>query len=187
MPDETTDLAPILAAAKGDGRAFALVFERLGGAAWSFARRRCRDAASAEDAVHAAFLRLFELARKGAYDPKRGSPRALLLRLVRNATVDARRRRKKEIEPPETFDPPEPDGGAAADLGADAAKVLASLPEPWRDALFLRIDQGLPYVEIAAALEATPAQVKTWIFRARAALAARLAPRNPLEGARRAL
>jgi RNA polymerase sigma-70 factor, ECF subfamily len=173
-PEADPDAADVLAAAQGDGAAFAGVFERLGPAAWSFARRLTGDATAAEDAVQDAFLRLFDVARRGLFDPRRGAARAFLLRLVRNATVDARRRTSRERAPLDEVERPGPDFSDAARLGVDAAAGLALLPEPWRAALLLRIDQGLAYDDIAVALDATNSQVKTWIFRARAALAARL-------------
>ncbi len=52
---------------------------------------------------------------------------------------------------------------------------IEALPDSWRQALVLREQQGLPYKEIAETLEATEAQVKTWLHRARARLLNRMA------------
>jgi RNA polymerase sigma-70 factor (ECF subfamily) len=183
-PADDPDNAAVLAAARGDQAAFGALFRRLGPGAWTFAKRMSRDAASAEDAVHEAFLRLFEAARRGVFDPARGTARALLIRMVRNACVDSLRRRSREDASLEGVDRARPDGASAVGLSVDASQLLATLPETWRSALFLRIDQGLSYDEIAVALGATLGQVKTWIFRARTALAERLAHPALAEGGR---
>ncbi|HYC78352.1 MAG TPA: RNA polymerase sigma factor [Planctomycetota bacterium] len=167
------DARDAAAAARGDAEAFGALFARLAPAAWGFARRLTADRAAAEDAVHDAFLRLLETARRGRIDVARGTVRGLLLRMVRNASVDAGRVRRRE-----TGAPGPEDGGAfadPADLRADVAAALAALPPNHRAALLLRVDQGLPYEEIGVVLDVGVAQVRNWIHRARAALAERLA------------
>lgn len=184
MTDLDADSAAVLAAAKGDVGAFALLFERLGPGAWCFARRLVRDASTAEDAVQDGFLRLLEAAKRGVFDPVRGTARALLFRMIRNACVDGRRRRFREEAPLESVTFERADRTPATGLGMDAARTIATLPESWRSALFLRIDQGLSYDEIASALDASLPQVKTWIHRARTALAEKLFHPALAEGGR---
>ena len=52
---------------------------------------------------------------------------------------------------------------------------IEELPEAWREALVLREQHGMAYKEIAELLEASEAQVKTWLHRARARLLGQIA------------
>jgi len=75
---------------EGDARAFEVVFDRHGGAAFSLAYRMCGVRARAEDVVQDAFLSLW---RSGArYDRGRGSVRSWILGAVHNRAIDAFRR-----------------------------------------------------------------------------------------------
>lgn len=74
----------------GDAKAFEVVFDRHGGAAFSLAYRMCGSSARAEDVVQEAFISLW---RSGArYDPARGSVRSWILTVVHNRAIDAFRR-----------------------------------------------------------------------------------------------
>src|ERR1700690_2383350 len=75
----------------GDARAFEVIFDRHGGAAFSLAYRMCGQRALAEDVVQEAFLSIW---RSGArYDSHRGSVRTWTLGIVHNRAIDALRRR----------------------------------------------------------------------------------------------
>src|ERR1700681_2572857 len=74
----------------GQARAFEIVFDRHGGAAFSLAYRMCGRRAMAEEVVQEAFLSLW---RSGArYDRTRGSVRSWVLGVVHNRAIDALRR-----------------------------------------------------------------------------------------------
>ncbi len=74
----------------GEARAFEVIFDRHGGAAFSLAYRMCGRRAMAEDIVQEAFLSLW---RSGArYDRSRGSVRSWVLSVVHNRAIDAFRR-----------------------------------------------------------------------------------------------
>ncbi|MDQ6811011.1 MAG: sigma-70 family RNA polymerase sigma factor, partial [Actinomycetota bacterium] len=74
----------------GQARAFEIVFDRHGGAAFSLAYRMCGRRATAEEVVQEAFLSLW---RSGArYDRARGSVRSWVLGVVHNRAIDALRR-----------------------------------------------------------------------------------------------
>jgi RNA polymerase sigma-70 factor, ECF subfamily len=74
----------------GDARAFEVIFDRHGGAAFSLAYRMCGRRAMAEDIAQDAFVSLW---RSGArYDRARGSVRSWVLAAVHNRAIDAFRR-----------------------------------------------------------------------------------------------
>jgi RNA polymerase sigma-70 factor (ECF subfamily) len=79
-----------------DPRAFELVYDRHGGAAYSLAYRIVGDRTKAEDITQEAFLSLW---RSGArYDRARGSVRTWLLGIVRNRAIDLLRH--EVLQPP---------------------------------------------------------------------------------------
>jgi RNA polymerase sigma-70 factor, ECF subfamily len=73
-----------------DPDAFAVLYDRHGGAAYSLAHRIVGDRAVAEDVTQEAFLSVW---RSGArFDASRGSVRSWTLGIVRNRAIDALRR-----------------------------------------------------------------------------------------------
>jgi RNA polymerase sigma-70 factor (ECF subfamily) len=73
-----------------DPDAFAVLYDRHGGAAYSLAHRIVGDRAVAEDVTQEAFLSVW---RSGArFDAARGSVRSWTLGIVRNRAIDALRR-----------------------------------------------------------------------------------------------
>jgi RNA polymerase sigma-70 factor, ECF subfamily len=73
-----------------DADAFAVLYDRHGGAAYSLAHRIVGDAAVAEDVTQEAFISVW---RSGArFDAARGSVRSWTLGIVRNRAIDALRR-----------------------------------------------------------------------------------------------
>src|SRR5919204_368607 len=85
-----------------DPRAFELVYDRHGGAAYSLAYRIVGDRATAEDVTQEAFLSLWR--SRARYDRARGSVRTWLLGIVRNRAIDHLRRELLQ-PPPLSFDP----------------------------------------------------------------------------------
>jgi RNA polymerase sigma-70 factor, ECF subfamily len=69
--------------------AFAVVYDRHGGAAYSLAHRIVGDAGLAEDVTQEAFLSIWRSTAR--YDAVRGSVRAWVLGIVRNRAIDALR------------------------------------------------------------------------------------------------
>jgi len=73
-----------------DPDAFAVLYDRHGGAAYSLAHRIADDPAIAEDVTQEAFISVW---RSGArFDAARGSVRSWTLGIVRNRAIDALRR-----------------------------------------------------------------------------------------------
>ena len=75
---------------RGDPRAFELLYDRHGGAAYSLAYRIVGKQATAEDVVQEALLSIWRSRRR--YDPTRGSVRTWILGIVHNRAIDALRR-----------------------------------------------------------------------------------------------
>lgn len=81
------ELMPLVG--KKDPEAFAVLYDRHGGAAYSLAYRIVGEAGAAEDVAQEAFISVW---RSGArYDRTRGSVRSWMLSIVRNRAIDALR------------------------------------------------------------------------------------------------
>lgn len=74
----------------GDPRAFEVLYDRHGGAAFSLAYRMVGTRAVAEDIVQESFLSIWR--SKVRYERDRGSVRAWVLGIVHHRTIDALRR-----------------------------------------------------------------------------------------------
>jgi RNA polymerase sigma-70 factor (ECF subfamily) len=109
---------------------------------FTYALALTRNRAAAEDAVHAAICRLLE---KGKLP---GELRPYLFRAVRNAAVDGWRRHSSREEP--LFDIDRPAAGAADGPAAllQLEQCLHRLEEGEREAIVLKIYQGLTFREI---------------------------------------
>jgi RNA polymerase sigma-70 factor, ECF subfamily len=73
-----------------ESEAFAVVYDRHGGAAYSLAHRIVGDPGMAEDVTQEAFLSIWRSTAR--FDAARGSVRAWVLGVVRNRAIDALRR-----------------------------------------------------------------------------------------------
>ena len=80
----------IMLVERRDADAFAILYDRHGGAAYSLAHRIVGDPAVAEDVTQEAFLSLWRSG--GRFDAARGSVRSWMLGIVRNRAIDALRR-----------------------------------------------------------------------------------------------
>ena len=75
---------------RGDPRAFELLYDRHGGAAYSLAYRIVGRQAAAEDVVQEALISIWRSRLR--YDQTRGSVRTWILGIVRNRAIDGLRR-----------------------------------------------------------------------------------------------
>jgi RNA polymerase sigma-70 factor, ECF subfamily len=73
-----------------DSDAFAVIYDRHGGAAYSLAHRIVGEPGMAEDVTQEAFLSIWRSTAR--FDAARGSVRAWVLGIVRNRAIDALRR-----------------------------------------------------------------------------------------------
>jgi RNA polymerase sigma-70 factor (ECF subfamily) len=152
---------------QGDARAFELVYERHGTAAFSLAYRMTGRRAAAEDVVQEAFLSLW---RSGArYDRTRGSVRTWVLGIVHHRGIDALRRnlrhdihRASDEGLEERFEAPERTDVQAArrEEAAEVRTALAALPAEQSKVIELAYFGGFSHSEIASMLETPVGTVK---------------------------
>jgi RNA polymerase sigma-70 factor (ECF subfamily) len=125
-----------------------------------------RDRGAAEEVTAAAFERAFT--RRSSYSPERGSPRAWLFGIARNAAYDELRRRGRTepVADPEEHHPPEGDPTAeVAVRRAALAAALATLSRDERELVALKFEAGLSGVEIGTVLEISETNVGTRLSR----------------------
>jgi RNA polymerase sigma-70 factor, ECF subfamily len=171
---------------KGDQQAFECIFREHYPALIRFAKLQVRERSEAEDIVHDVFLRIWrDRERLG----ESSSPRAYLLRAVRNRAIDVLRHRKlvrRWFEPLEQGSrgdaianlrdgKAQGDAASLAELDAAIREAVADLPERCRTAFLLCRDQGLSYSDAARVMKVSPATVKTQMARALASLKEALA------------
>ena len=158
-----------------------MAFPRSNTAAFSFDAlyRECADdvhayawsllgePAAAEDVTALAFERAFR--RRGRWDPRKGTPRAWLFAIARNAALDELRRRKRTAAL--TFDPaaePEPRGGddEGPERRVAVRAALAALDPRERELVALKFHAGLGNAEIGALLGISESNAGTKVHRA---------------------
>ena len=124
-----------------------------------------RDAAAAEDVTALAFERA--LRKRRSFDERRGSERAWLFGIARNAALDELRKRKRRAAL--TWDPPSPetdDPAEAVVRRAAVAKALQALGPRERELIALKFHAGLDNAELAAVLGVSVSNAGTQLHRA---------------------
>ena len=143
-----------------DADAFAVLYDRHGGAAYSLALRIVGDRALAEDVTQEAFLSVW---RSGArFDAARGSVRSWTLGIVRNRAIDALRRSSSPAPKLDLDDEAVLEGQAAEQLtDAEAIRretarrvrgALGDLPHEQSEVIGLAYFGGFTHSEIAEML-----------------------------------
>ncbi|MEI2702685.1 MAG: RNA polymerase sigma factor [Baekduia sp.] len=126
-----------------------------------------RDRQAAEDVTHAAFEKAYRKQR--SYKEKKGSERAWLFGIARNAALDELRRRKRTAslhgEPPDP-ELPEPDEDDAAVRRSAVRAAIAELDPRDRELIALKYYAGLSNEEIARVLGVSPSNAGTRLHRA---------------------
>ena len=126
-----------------------------------------RDSAAAEDVTAQAFERAYK--RRSRFDARRGSPRAWLFGIARNAALDELRRRKRveTTEFPAPSSAPGPDEAAELAAERDAVRrALGTLPAKDRELIALKYHADLANGDIAAVLGINANHVGTLLHRA---------------------
>jgi RNA polymerase sigma-70 factor (ECF subfamily) len=151
-----------------DASAFAVIYDRHGGAAYSLALRIVGEATAAEDVTQEAFLSLWRT--RARFDAARGSVRSWLLRIVRNRAIDALRRRAGSAPALDRDDADALEAQPAAELTEaevlrrDTASrlqgVIRSLPAEQSEVIRLAYFEGFSHAEIASMLDMPLGTVK---------------------------
>jgi RNA polymerase sigma-70 factor, ECF subfamily len=156
--------------------AFARLIERFERAALAVAFGVLRDADGAGDAVQEAFLKAWQklgtLKDDGRFGP-------WLVGIVRNVSMDHRRKRKSNADLEENVAGPTPDPADELPLreSRDAlARAIDRLDETTRAAVLLRYYDNLGSREIGTLLDLSPAAVDMRLSRARQQLRDMLTP-----------
>ncbi|MEA2662455.1 MAG: hypothetical protein QOH08_2027, partial [Chloroflexota bacterium] len=126
---------------------FGQLLERHERELFAYALRLSGQRADAEDLYQDTFLAAF----RAWPPPRRGTERAWLYKIATNRAIDRERRAKRIVASVDdlALAAPERDGVTLADL----SYAIETLPAGQRAAFVLRKLQGLPYPEIAAALD----------------------------------
>ena len=123
-----------------------------------------RDAATAEDVVATAFERAYQHHRQ--YDPRRGTERAWVFGIARNAALDELRRRKRHaallLEPADESAAPAEDPTQRATVRA----ALDTLRTREREIVALKYGAGLSNGELAGVLGVSESNAGTLVHRA---------------------
>jgi RNA polymerase sigma-70 factor (ECF subfamily) len=143
--------------------------DRLFRAAWALSGSR----ADAEDLVQETFALVLAKPRTVRSENDIG----YLLSVLRNTFISSRRAAARRLRPEvlaEGFEPIDPSTATRPDLAAETREVfavIATLAEPYRDALVAVDVVGLSYGEAADLLGAKEATITSRLFRARAQVA----------------
>jgi RNA polymerase sigma-70 factor, ECF subfamily len=151
-----------------DPDAFAVFYDRHGGAGYSLAHRVVGDSAAAEDVTQEAFLSIWRSSAR--YDPARGSVRSWTLGIVRNRAIDALRRASGPAPKLDLDDEGLLEGRADAELTdsevirRDVARrvrgALGQLPQEQSQVIALAYFGGFSHSEIASMLGAPLGTIK---------------------------
>jgi RNA polymerase sigma-70 factor (ECF subfamily) len=188
MPDveADSDAQAMLRVAAGDKRAFALLFDRYHASVARFAFRFVGDAARAEELTQDIFVKLYRNAR--AYKPT-AQFKTFLFRVATNHCLNEVRRGEYRVThtsadagegDEEELEMPGPEAErpdqhlAGREMERAVSEALRGLSERERAAFTMCRFEGMAYKDIAEALEASEAAVKSLIHRATLAVARRI-------------
>jgi len=141
---------------RGDPRAFELLYDRHGGAAYSLAYRIVGRQAAAEDVVQEALLSIWRSRLR--YDQTRGSVRTWILGIVHNRAIDGLRRSSVHDRRREQLDVVEDRFEARERTDVEVARreearsvrgALEALPAEQRKTIELAYFGGFTHTEIA--------------------------------------
>jgi len=184
--DVDEDVRLMLAFRDGDRAAFDELFRRWAAPLLRYLQRMLRDAASAEELVQEAFLRVHRSRASYSADARFST---WLYRIATNLALNELRRPRSRPAIHESTEAehatPLRDAGLGPDEAAHLRRLahsvdrrLEGLPDKQRAALCLSVIEGQSYAEIAATLDTTVQAVKALVHRARCALAADLPERE---------
>jgi len=164
-------------ACAGDAAAFRALYRELHPVVAGFVGRRVRARADAEDLVARVFMAFVK--HLGEYRRERGSVRAWVLRIARNAIIDEVRARRTALPIDAVAELLPGAGDLLGELLAREQRDLlvdqiAALPADARELLALRYADGLSHAEIAGLLGLRADAVKQRVSRTLRELRGRL-------------
>ncbi|HEY4280468.1 MAG TPA: RNA polymerase sigma factor [Conexibacter sp.] len=184
MPRRSDD-ALLVAAARGDGDAFAAFYLRHGDLVLSYLRKRVADPEQAFDLAAETFAAALITVRR--YEPGRGPAAAWLLGIARNKLLESLRRGRVEaaarqrlrLEPIAVHDDDLLGVEQRAAAGAAALeRLLAEQPEEQQAAVRARVLDERDYADIALELKCSPQVVRQRVSRGLQALRTRIGDRS---------
>ena len=150
---------------------FQELYEAHAASVYRFAFSLTRNRQQAEDIVSETFVRAWSRRERIHTETLRG----YLFAIARNLFLDGRRDERRRAELDETLVDPAPDPIRRAEAGMALQRVdrgLGRLPEADRSAFLLRVQQDLPYAEVARILGISIVAARVKVSRVRARVAA---------------
>lgn len=162
-----TAVAAAVAAPEETKIDFKRLYESSRDDVFAYATSLLRDRAAAEDATAAAFERAYR--KRSRFNPSKGSPRAWLFGIARNAALDELRRQGRQAElSAEPVDIASVDGGAEGEQGERRlvlAAALSQLEPRERELIALKFFAGLSNGEAARVLGTSESNAGTKLHR----------------------
>jgi RNA polymerase sigma-70 factor (ECF subfamily) len=162
---------------RGDADAVRALVERFQAEVYGLCVRILNHRHDAEDVTQEVFLRVFRSLRRWD-DARPLKPWIMGIAVNRCRTWLSQRARRPELVDYLQDSVPSPAEDDTAELLREIAAAVAALRPDYRTVFVLFHEQGLPYEEIAAALERPVGTVKTWLHRARLEVLERLRQRG---------
>ena len=164
----STLTVPLTAPRSGRALDFEALYRASRDDVFAYVATLLHDRGAAEDVTALAFEKAYRRARQ--FDPRKGSERAWLFGIARNAALDELRRRKRVAA---LAADPDDVAAAAPEDEADAAlrraalrSALASLPPRDREVIALKFHAGLDTGELASVLGVSRSNAGTLLHRA---------------------
>ena len=162
-----TRVAPAVEAPSEVEAEFAALYRDSRDDVFAYVSGLLRDRSAAEDVTAQAFERAYR--RRSSFDAKRGTHRAWLFGIARNAALDELRRRRRTAElvtEPADADAPAPEESAELALRRAALRAaLAELAPRERELVALKFFAGLANTEIASVVGTSESNVGTRLHR----------------------
>jgi RNA polymerase sigma factor (sigma-70 family) len=147
------------------GMAFDQLYRESRDDVYAYAAGMLRDSAAAEEVTATAFERAYR--KRARFNPGRGSARAWLFGIVRNAALDELRRRGRQAKlvDGDLADLSTADPSEQSELRLALAGAVGVLAAAERELVALKFFVGLSNGEIAAVLETSESNVGTKLHR----------------------